>query len=127
MGSLARHSNRPVLVVDDDADVRETLREMLEELGQPVVEAPNGQAALNFLVSHREADVRLILLDLRMPVMNGWDFLELIRNYVRLARIPVVVVSACASLSEPHPSVVAWLQTPYPMSQLRELVQAHAP
>ena len=100
---------------------------MLEELGQTVVEAANGRAALDFLASDSEADVPLILLDLRMPVMDGWAFLDRIRNSAQLARIPVVVVSAVGNLREPHPSVVAWLQPPYPIAELRELVQVHVP
>ncbi|HKY36751.1 MAG TPA: response regulator [Polyangiaceae bacterium] len=114
-----------MLVVDDDPDVRATFREMLEDMGQTVLEAPNGRAALDFLVADRDVDVSLILLDLQMPVMNGWDFLDLLRHYTRLSAIPVVVISAFASLGKSHPSVVAWLRAPYPVSQLRELVQVH--
>jgi CheY-like chemotaxis protein len=102
---------------------------MLEELGLGVVEAPHGEAALAVLTSEREADIHVILLDLRMPVMNGWDFLELLPKYARLSAIPIVVVSAAAHAGEAseHPSVVAWFRAPYAMSQLREVVSSLAP
>jgi len=103
------------------------LREMLEDMRQKVVEAPNGRAAFDLLVSGGDVAVRLILLDLRMPVMNGWDFLDRLGKHPRLSDIPVVVASAVAALAEPHPSVVGWLQAPYAPAQLRELVQLHVP
>src|SRR5687768_6851782 len=128
MGTLARQSHPAVLVVDDDFDVRATLREMLEEVGLKVFEAANGQAAIESLRS-LEPHIHVILLDLRMPVMSGWDFLELLRTDVRLSPIPVVIVSAAASTSDTaeHPSVVARVQTPYAMSRLREIVTSLAP
>lgn len=129
MGTLARRLDRAVLVVDDDLDVRATLREMVEEAGLRVFEAPNGQAALDILGSTSEADIHVILLDLRMPIMSGWDFLDRVRRDVRISRIPVVIVSATASTSETaeHPSVVACVQVPYVMSRLREIVTSLAP
>lgn len=115
-----------MLVVDDYADARESIREMLEELGHQVVEAANGQEALNYLIFNQEAEVNLIVLDLQMPVMNGWEFLKLLGSYVRLARIPVLVVSAFASGIQPgqYAAVVGCLQAPYEMPQLQQLVQA---
>jgi CheY-like chemotaxis protein len=128
MGTLARQSDPAVLVVDDDFDVRATLREMLEEVGLRVFEAPNGQAALDVLGS-LAADIHLILLDLRMPIMSGWDFLELLRTDVRLSPIPVVIISATPTTPDTveHPSVVARVQIPYVMSRLREIVTSLAP
>jgi CheY-like chemotaxis protein len=117
-----------VLVVDDYADSREALREMLEDLGHHVIEAANGQEALNFLIFHPEAKVNLILLDLQMPVMNGWELLEVLRNYVRLARIPVLVVSAYTSTLPPEQQsyVAGCLQAPYEMPRLQAMVEAIA-
>src|SRR5205814_3060421 len=82
-----------VLIVDDYADARANLRELVEDLGLEVVEAADGQQAFDFLIEQSTADVRLILLDLDMPRMTGWELLKLIKNYVRFASIPVVVVS----------------------------------
>lgn len=64
---------RRVLVVDDDADWRNLLRECLEELGYEAVEAEDGQQALERL---EESGYRVMLLDLYMPGMDGWQVLE---------------------------------------------------
>jgi CheY-like chemotaxis protein len=117
-----------VLVVDDYADARETMRDMLEELGHQVVEASDGQEAFNYLVFHHDVRVELILLDLDMPRMNGHDFLTLLKSYLRLSSIPVIVVSRQAErLSEPQlRSINGALQAPYDVSQLRAMVEALA-
>jgi CheY-like chemotaxis protein len=91
------------LVVDDYDDARATVREMLEELGHEVVEAENGQEAFDYVIYHPDVRVQLIVLDLRMPVMNGWEFLALMRSYVRLSRIPIVVAKFSASRAASGP------------------------
>jgi two-component system, chemotaxis family, chemotaxis protein CheY len=80
-----------VMVVDDDGDFRLLVRELLESEGCAVTEAANGKAALDIL---RRSDLpHLILLDLMMPVMNGWDFHAAMQNDPALAGIPVAVLS----------------------------------
>jgi CheY-like chemotaxis protein len=81
----------PVLVVDDDATVRQLLRRMLEPEGYTVVEAENGRAALERL---REGSPALILLDLMMPEMDGFEFLTEFRRNEGWRTIPIVVVTA---------------------------------
>ena len=81
-----------VLIVDDDAAIRETLEFALELDHHPTAMAPDGQAALEWLGQHRPP--RLILLDLMMPGVDGWQVLEQLRRDERLARIPVVVITA---------------------------------
>ncbi|MDF3066571.1 MAG: response regulator [Polyangiaceae bacterium] len=116
----------PVLVVDDYEDARATLREMVESLGLPVVEAANGQEALDFLTQRPEAGVQLILLDLDMPRMSGWELLKLLKSYVRLASIPVVVVSRHAShlSSEEARRLAGSFQAPYEIPRLKAMVEA---
>ena len=80
-----------ILVVDDDADIRETLVEVLEFEGYVVVGAANGKEALEQL---RRRPVSVILLDLMMPVMDGFEFRTAQLDDPRLSDIPVVVVSA---------------------------------
>ena len=80
-----------VLVVDDDPDARLRLRTVLEREGWPVAEAANGQEALA-AVARRTP--QLILLDLTMPVMDGFDFLHALRERPGCADIPVVVLTA---------------------------------
>lgn len=84
----------PVLVVDDDHDIREMIRMALEYEGYEVVVAEHGRAALEKLSSMSRPC--LILLDLMMPVMNGFMFLDAQRADPRLADLPIVVISAYA-------------------------------
>ena len=83
-------SDRTVLVVDDEPDARSVLRRRLEERSCIVSEAENGELALEQI---QKAMPSIIFLDLMMPVMDGFDFLEILRNDPRLNKIPVVVVT----------------------------------
>ena len=85
-----------ILVVDDDADIRVTLGELLEAEGYVVATAAHGEEALTML---RAADQppALILLDLMMPVMNGWQFLQVRQDDETLRRVPVAVISASSN------------------------------
>ena len=81
----------PVLLVEDDTDTREMMARTLEKFGWTVTQAANGREALDVL----EHDVpRLILLDLMMPVMDGFDFLMEMRARPEWETIPVIVVTA---------------------------------
>ncbi|HKC25322.1 MAG TPA: response regulator [Thermoanaerobaculia bacterium] len=87
-----------VLVVEDDPLLRESLAEYLEETGLDVLKAENGRAALECL--EKEPNPCLILLDMAMPVMNGWEFREEQLRRRKIAKIPVVVVSADGRVEE---------------------------
>jgi CheY-like chemotaxis protein len=124
--ALSRRKQRRILVVDDYADARGNVRDALEGLGYGVLEAGHGQEALNVLISNAPRSIELILLDLQMPVMDGWQFLRLLKSYVGLRQIPIVVVSAHPPRLEEanHPGVVGVLHSPYDMYQLLALVNA---
>ena len=77
-----------VLVVDDDADIRETLREAVEMVGCTALLATDGRDALRVLGEHRPC---LIILDLLMPVMTGQELLEEMRLVPDLAQLPVLI------------------------------------
>jgi CheY-like chemotaxis protein len=81
-----------VLVVDDDQDIRETLAELLTDEGYLVESASNGREALTTLRNGVRPDV--ILLDLMMPVMDGYQFRDEQRADPLLASIPVIVITA---------------------------------
>ncbi|BDG04041.1 response regulator [Anaeromyxobacter oryzae] len=81
-----------ILLVEDDLSIRETIAELLAEEGYAVTCAANGAEALDLLSS--DAAPSLILLDLMMPVMDGWAFRSAQRRDPRLASIPVLVLSA---------------------------------
>jgi CheY-like chemotaxis protein len=83
---------KKILIVDDDEDIRQSLRECLEAEGFEAVDLSNGALALAYLSSMPAPDV--ILLDLRMPVLNGRELCERLHEDPRLVSIPVVVMSA---------------------------------
>jgi CheY-like chemotaxis protein len=82
-----------ILVVDDDPDIRDSLREVLEDEGYDVTSVGNGREALDYL---KQASPRpcVILLDLMMPVMDGWQFRKEQKQDPEIADIPLVVITA---------------------------------
>lgn len=108
-----------ILVVEDDSDIRELISEMLAQAGYRVVEAGNGQEALDFLRAHDGPCV--VLLDLMMPVLSGPELLEIMAEDERLAKLPVVVVSAIADRGT-APGVAKFLRKPVPCDVLRATV-----
>ena len=81
-----------ILIVDDDSDVRRALTELLEDEGYAVAGAANGRAALDMMRDGIRPSI--ILLDLMMPGMNGWDFRSAQLRDPELSAVPVVVVTA---------------------------------
>ena len=81
-----------ILVVEDDEGIREMIKLALEMEGYTVFTAVNGKQGLDLLPTIPKPS--LILLDLMMPVMNGWEFVDAISKDMTLATIPVVVVTA---------------------------------
>jgi CheY-like chemotaxis protein len=107
-----------VMIVEDDRDTREMLGRFLELEGFEVRTAANGQLALDAL--HQDCDApTVILLDLMMPVMNGWQFREQQRSDPRFSRIPVVVVTAAGPRDDiPEINADAWLSKPVDFDRL---------
>ena len=83
----------PILIVDDDLDIREILAETLKDFGFEALTATNGSDALRLLRT-TGASPSAILLDLMMPVMDGYGFLEERRKDATLAAVPVAIVTA---------------------------------
>ena len=88
-----RSAERAVLVVDDDLDIREALTDLLTDRGFRVMSAANGREALRLLRGLKDAP-SVILLDLMMPIMDGYGFLEEHGKDSALARIPVAIITA---------------------------------
>jgi CheY-like chemotaxis protein len=86
--------SRTILIVDDEASVREALREVIEAEGFPTAEASNGGEALAWLRAHEEPC--LVLLDLMMPGVSGYDFLDAVKADPALRGVPIVIVSAAS-------------------------------
>lgn len=129
MHTLA-HRNQPraprtILVVDDDQGIRESLGAVLEGEGYRVRLAANGEAALGVLRSD-PALPDLILLDLMMPVMDGWQFRSRQLQDQRLREIPVVIISAGGNVRQKaeNLSAVGWLRKPLMIPVLLREVEA---
>jgi CheY-like chemotaxis protein len=108
-----------VLVVDDDADIRYELVDALESEGYGALSAANGLEALEVLRILRKPP-SVILLDLMMPVMDGWQFCVEQQQDPLLAKIPVIVVSAVPNVMEAasQVSATAYLKKPFLMKDL---------
>lgn len=88
---------RRILLVEDDDEISASMTELLEEEGYQVHRAANGAAALAYLHSSEELP-QLVLLDLMMPQMDGYEFRDTQRKDPRIAAIPVVLMSAGGDL-----------------------------
>ena len=107
-----------VMIVEDDRDTREMLGRFLELEGFDVRTAANGQMAFEALREDGSAP-HVILLDLMMPVMNGWQFREKQVRDPRFSRIPVVVVTAAGPRDDiPSITADAWLSKPVDFDRL---------
>jgi CheY-like chemotaxis protein len=85
-----------VLIVDDDSDIRETLRELICSRGHRADTADNGLIALELLVQTSESEdmPEIILLDLTMPVMSGTELIKVLEKDARFSHIPIIIMSA---------------------------------
>jgi CheY-like chemotaxis protein len=113
---------RTIVLVEDDDGIRETMAALLEDEGYKVMQAANGEEGLKAL--RTTADPCLVLLDLWMPVMNGWQMLAVLRDDGELARVPVVVISAAGDLPPPA-GAAAFLRKPIRLETLLESVETH--
>jgi CheY-like chemotaxis protein len=93
-------NGREVLVVEDDDDLRESLSQALRDHGFAVTTVADGQQALDLL--HGGNRPAVILLDLMMPVLNGWELRDALRDNPKLAGIPQLVISAYVDEAEQH-------------------------
>jgi CheY-like chemotaxis protein len=100
-----------VLVCDENPATRAVLVESLRQNGYSVLEASNGEEAV---VVARQTPIQAILLDMSLPSLHGWETLHLLRDDLRTASIPVVVLSAFGALNDPEveKAADAWLEQP---------------
>lgn len=117
-----------VLIVEDNHDIREALESVIRDDGYSVYSVQNGKEALRALkmIPGRS----LILLDMMMPVMNGWEFFEEVRVNNTIASLPIVVVSALGAASalatgDKKLSAIGYIKKPIVLDGLLETVQTH--
>jgi CheY-like chemotaxis protein len=114
-------TSRFVLIVDDDPNLLEVTSFVIESEGMAVETARNGEEALALLRAGRLP--RLVLLDLMMPVMSGWEFLDEVAKDPSLKMIPVVVLTAAERAQVP--GVVEVLRKPMDLEALLRVVERY--
>jgi CheY-like chemotaxis protein len=117
-----------ILVVDDLKSIQQLLNVFLEDAGYSVATAGNGQEALTYLRETTDLP-RLILSDVAMPIMTGWDFLREQQRDARLAAIPVVLMTAlgCFEHTEAADGAAAYLDKPIDLTALAAILRTYAP
>ena len=110
---------KTVLVVDDEPALRAVVREILQDEGYAVVEAPDGRAMLE-LVARERPD--LVLMDVMMPGGDGREAYRMLREREDLPQIPVVMMSAAVLPHGLDPTITAFLPKPFSLARLVALV-----
>ena len=118
-------AKKRILLVDDDESIRQFVEMALTDEGYEVVTAANGQAALDVLGRWTPS---LILLDMRMPIMDGWSFSSVWRQAPQKRKVPVVVITAARDAAESAAEIGAdaVLSKPFDLGELLALVRQHA-
>jgi CheY-like chemotaxis protein len=113
-----------VAVIEDDPDIRESLREILEFEGYKVISFQNGKEAFDRL--QNDPLPHLILLDLMMPVMSGWEFLDRKKfSQNRISAVPVVVMSAVPERTAKTADMAGFIRKPVDLDTLLATVEKH--
>ncbi len=117
---------KTILVVEDEYFLAESIKDRLEYLGYQVLLAEHGEAALELL---KEKKCNLILLDIIMPVLDGWDTLKAIRQNSQLKNLPVIMVSARATDQDKEKSLAYGandhLNKPFSWDDMAALIKKH--
>ena len=121
-------AGKHVFVVEDDRDIRESVVEVLEDEGYVVSAASDGREGL-LLLRRATPKPDLILLDLMMPIMNGFQFREEQRKDPELSAIPVVVITADVNARAKAESLGAagFVQKPVKIQPLLDIIEQHLP
>ena len=119
--------NKKILLVEDDLDIQENLKLFLEMEGYSVMSAMNGQIALDILKSGEKPF--LILLDLMMPIMNGYELLAVLKKLPQPEfNIPTILLSAATDLEETaSKQVVQFIRKPISLKSLLQAISQIAP
>ncbi len=113
-----------VLLVEDDPVLRAVLKQFFTLKGHEATEAEDGEQGLKLLSGETDPDV--IVTDIMMPKMNGYEMIEAIRSYPKLQRIPIIIITAGKIDPEKYAASGASdiYQKPIPMQQLLERAEA---
>lgn len=115
-------TRRSVLILEDDRDVAQTIKEVIEDQGYRAICVGNGREALAVL---EEEPACFMLVDVFMPIMNGVEFLKVVKNNPRLAKIPRVIMTAANDRMIGVKEDVSVLYKPVDFDALKRLLQKH--
>ncbi len=115
-----------ILIIDDDIDMQEAIGRALEEQGYHVVTTADGKLGLDYLLGGASPP-GMILLDLSMPGMDGYEFCLEQRKIARISGIPVILVTAALDVAEKAATlkVAGYLRKPFNVHELLTVVQKH--
>jgi len=123
-------AKQTIMTVDDSSAIRHAIRDALGEAGYNVVEARHGKAGLDYLDGKK---VHLILLDLNMPEMDGYEFLKILHNddkYTSYRKVPVVILTTETDTMNKQKAkelgAYGWIQKPFNPFTLQEVVAEHS-
>jgi CheY-like chemotaxis protein len=117
-------SKKTVLIVEDEKEILYTLKDFLESESYHVLTAENGFQAMELLRNAQMPD--LILLDMKMPVMNGWEFaIEFLASYDHKAPIVVITAAADAEQRAKDISAVGWVEKPFDLDTLLNVIKKY--
>jgi CheY-like chemotaxis protein len=119
-------SDRVVLLVEDEPDTRDSLKALIESEGYVVATAIDGREAIEFMSDAPPPG--LVVLDLLLPAMTGWEFLVEMRKVERLSQIPVIVISGVDDELMPHaPAISERIRKPIDFDRFFMLLEKYLP
>lgn len=126
MGTIDPSGRGLILVVDDDEALRAEMRTILEGERHFVLEARDGEEALDILRSRAGWAIRLIIVDLVMPCMSGWELIDAVRRDPMISHIPVLVISGLPVHGDASGigATMSWLRKPFGLDAFVETVRS---
>jgi CheY-like chemotaxis protein len=121
---MSSEKKKSILIIEDDQDILLALKSFLEVEGYAVQTAENGFEAMELL---KEGEMpNLILLDMKMPVMNGWQFaIEFLAKHDHLSPIVVMTAAADAKQRAQDISAIGWVSKPFELDELLKIVKKY--
>ena len=119
---MTEQCSKNILIVEDDKDIREAMKDALEIEGYNVMTASNGNEGLTSLRSHE--NTCMILLDLLMPSMSGREFMDIVQKEDKISSIPIFIHSSVAN-KENTTGAAGWIKKPADLGIILQAVKTY--
>lgn len=117
-------NSKIIMLIEDDIDILYTLKDYLQSEGYIILTAQNGLLAMELLTKSRMPN--LILLDMKMPIMDGWEFAKVfLEKYDRQAPIVVMTAAADAEQRAKEISAIGWIEKPFDLDILLKEIKKY--